>query len=246
MFFGCTGTRHRDIDAEIQAGDHQSKMIIEPIKVGFVKVPKCGSTSVADFFWTRYGEGGQVATSRVRNPLRELDAAAPPYRGWHSTFLEIQRAADDLELAYFSVTREPMSRLVSIYRWQHRKQLKGRFTGSFAEFVAALRDAPERLRGQAVYHARPQVSWLVDEAGEVASALHLYPLEDLDRCLARFGSMVGIEEFSVGRRNATTKQEATDPSLPTSLEQWVHERYADDFVLHERVRRQADAAALRG
>mgnify|MGYP001251311144 CR=1 FL=1 len=218
-------------------------MILRPVKVAYVKIPKTGSTTMSAAIWRHYGVDPATGSDEVVN-LNRRDRLPLIWHGWHVEYRRIAAhlGAEAADYRFFALVREPVSRLVSVYRWQRQKQPGHDGLSSFAHFVETLAERPRALPAQARLHGRPQWSWICGEDATLPP-IHLFLLEEFERRRPEIAALLGFdpdyETRNVSEKIAVAVDDATRAR--------IHALYPDDVRLHAAMRADPDRfAAGRG
>lgn len=203
-------------------------MIITDKKVAYIKIPKTGSTTVAKVIWDHY-EADRLAPPKTLVNLNFVQNMPKAY-GWHVSFDRISAYLGGTISDYqiFTVIREPVARLVSAYRWASQKQPEHPLMQSFDDFIAAVARNDDMLPNQAALHAKPQVWWLKNTAGEIAPEVQIFTLEHLALSNAFFMTHLGIEP-AFQRVNKSVKKNIT---VATKTQSTIAGLYAEDLALY--------------
>lgn len=203
-------------------------MIITDKKVAYIKIPKTGSTTVAKVIWDHYGAERLSPPETLVN-LNFVQNMPSAY-GWHVSFDRIAAHLGESFSTYqiFTVIREPVERLVSAYRWAAQKQPEHPLMQSFDDFIAAVARNDDMLPNQAALHAKPQVWWLKNAAGEIAPEVQIFTLEHLALSNAFFMTHLGIEP-AFRHANKSVKRAIT---AAPQTEATIAELYAEDLAFY--------------
>jgi hypothetical protein len=137
------------------------------------------------------------------------------------------------QMRFFTLVRDPLARLVSVYRWQRSKDPDNPCHADFEVFMRSAWAGDKRLRPQARLHLRAQVSWLLDRNGLLPSFLTLIPAERPESHLDLVSELLGVKvRYVKPSKNISPWQEAVD--VPDPLRSEVEHRYALDIALHEK------------
>ena len=157
-------------------------MIVVPEKVVFIKIPRTGSSTIADLFWSKYDVNrldrqDQNAATAMQYflPLYELATKVPVINGnwffnrassfgWHASHKDLIHIFGEQLNGYQWITsvRHPVPRLFSVFSFQ---VVKGRISGEltaahFEEFCHRVFAQHSSLTLQQVVHTWPQTHWL--------------------------------------------------------------------------------------
>lgn len=133
-------------------------------------------------------------------------------------------------MTFFTLIRDPIARLISVYRWQKGKDPDNPCHANFDVFMRAAWAGDDRLRRQARLHTRAQISWLLDSNGLLPRNLILIPADrpeaHLDTVSELLGATVRYDKPAI---NISPWREAVD--VPSNLRSEIEQRYALDFAL---------------
>src|SRR5690606_526892 len=126
---------------------------------------------------------------------------------------------------FFTLVRDPIARLVSVYRWQKGKDPDNPCHANFEVFMGAAWAADDRLRRQATLHTRAQISWLLDASGLLPSHLTLVPAERPETRLELVSELLGAKVcYDKPAINISPWQEVVN--VPDRLRREIEQRYA--------------------
>ncbi|MDJ0825027.1 MAG: sulfotransferase family 2 domain-containing protein [Rhodobacter sp.] len=209
-------------------------MIIPEKKLFYIKIPKTGSTSVAQVIWQAYGIGRNDRSDRVIN--LNWPAEGPlDHRGWHMSLDRIldHLGADADRYRGFTVIREPVERMMSVYRWAKSKATaRGNpCLDDFAAFLTAVFEDDARLPPQARLHSLPQCDWLRG-GGAWSGELSIFTLDRLQECGRYLSQVLGpYPEFP-----HVNVSEKFDVTVPSDMHARLKDHYAEDFALYHRTK----------
>lgn len=162
----------------------------------FAHVPKTGGSSVEDYLITRFGPLGLIDTNK-RTGVQGTGLIVP---ATHLAAIDIaELVPPHLDLS-FAVVRDPLSRMMSEYRYQTGVSRMSRFGFStwLKIMLAAVRAEPRLYEN----HIRPQSDLVPDDA-------EVFKLEDgFDAMIARIDAATGTQtpELTVPHINTRKKE----------------------------------------
>lgn len=165
----------------------------------YAHIPKCGGSSVEDYLAERFGPVGFLDTRYMSRPeAMRWTRTSPQHVDRDALATLLPRPLID---AAFTVVRHPVSRILSVYRFQRdvENQIPADlpFPAWLENLEASLADDPFQLDG----HARPQTDFLPERCT-------LFHLEHgLDRIIPYLDRIAGTSD---GRRRILHLNNASD------------------------------------
>ncbi len=208
-------------------------MIFLNDKLIYIKIPKTGSTSIALSLLGNYGtditnrgpyENGIVNINRIYRPHMR-------FYGWHATFSELASYVKDInDYRVFTVLRDPVDRVHSVYKWQKHKDKDNPLLRTFDIFVENYRNKNERIGRQAYLHLLPQSYWI--EGALAHPMMKFFRIEDIDMNLGKFEEFSGFK-FMPTHENRAKINEPLQMSIETS--NFINNFYSKDIKLFRRL-----------
>jgi len=226
-------------------------MISHPHKTIFIHIPKCGGQSIETCFLSDLG-----LSWKNRQPLllhRNNNLEIGPPRLGHMTceeYIKYHYASQEMFLDYysFSILRDPVSRVISIYNYLQPKQ----FFYSKIDFNSFLfkwlpfhlnsvldsqSNHPKRLdskilNGNLYWFIKPQSSYILNSEGAML-VKDVFMLEDINRAfpLIKQKSNLSSELVHVNK----SKKTFTSNDLNVEQNQFIRNLYKEDFILIDRI-----------
>lgn len=189
-------------------------------RIMFVHIPKTAGSSVTNYMVGRFGRPILTNTTTFKPGYRVRGFVTPPGHFTAQDLIEFLPA--DLDMA-FAICREPISRLISEYRYQ--KLGGGRLASNFSRwlhFVLAAAKQDPRIYDN---HIRPQTDFLFE-------ACEVFRLEDgLDALVQRLDDVAGdVSEDKIQHANSSEAVKESVVVTKTDAER-ILEFYYKDYDL---------------
>ena len=224
-------------------------MIVVPEKIVYIKIPRTGSSTIADLFWSKYGvnqqdKQDQNASTAMQYllPLYQLATKVPVINGnwffnraaafgWHSSHKDLGYIFGEQLNGYRWVTsvRHPVRRMFSVFSFQ---VAKGRIAGdltaaNFEDFCHRVFVQHKSLTLQQVIHTWPQTHWLppVNRMGDITIIRQEQLVSDLSACADRIPSFRAAEYGNINQSFTGDLTVFVNPDLAHQIEAF----YASDM-----------------
>lgn len=198
--------------------------------VYYAHIPKCAGSSVEHYLKARFGEIALLDPTHNRVPeAQRWSKTSPQHMDSRTADRILPREIFD---AAFAVVRHPVSRLVSVFKFQ--RDVEGLIAPGtdFSDWVKEVREMRHDLRFRYDNHLLPQVDFLPADC-------RLFPLENgLDPLLSYFDELTetkgGPTEFErINESGQNTKRRPSSEQLkivPNDSDiEIIREIYEDDF-----------------
>ena len=224
-------------------------MIFLKDKLIYIKIPKTGSTSIANSLLDKYDMSiSSLANGSNPNGVININSIIRPnskFYGWHATYGEISSYLKDISnFSIFTILREPIKRIHSVYKWQKIKYSENDSEGifeNFDSFISAFRLQNKNLSKQAYLHLEPQSYWVkgmeayssnrksfILNQSNKAPNVRFFKIEDLSDKMDEIESYTG---FSLKKRHNNKSKIIEEISLNKENTNFIKEFYFKDFQL---------------
>lgn len=203
-------------------------ILIDGRPVLFVHVPKCAGTSVEEYLRSHFGQLAFLDREFGKVPVQERWSRSSPQ---HAEAAALQRLFPPCFLhASFAVVRHPVSRLISVFRFQRDIEMRIDARTSFADWLEELSQSSRPWAYD--NHTRPMVEMVPDDTAVFRLEDGFDPIVDFLESLCSDGRRLPRDvpvRNALERRLAHERRTAV-PVVPDEREKALIKRlYAADF-----------------
>lgn len=201
-------------------------MIIKDKKIIFIKIPKTGSTTIFSQIWNFYKMSRLTKNNNVIN-LNFLDESF--LQNWHIEFSRIESYLNfDLnDYKIFSIIRNPLQRLESVYRWNKEKNLNDKKFYSFNKFIESFLEN-KIFDKNTELHLKNQTYWLKNNKKEIDKKIILLNFDNFNLNCEFLSKQFN---FKISSNFSVNKSKKFDVKLDEDLLNELKRYYKEDFQL---------------